>query len=198
MHDVLAHRVSLLSLHAGALEFRPDASAEEVAEAAAVIRATARAALEELRDIIGVLREGADGDAPEPPQPTLVQFPALIDESRAAGMNVHARIDAPDVPAALGRTVYRVVQEGLTNARKHAPGAAVDVRIVTADDRLVVEVVSRRPVGVPVGAPDERLPGAGTGLVGLAERVALAGGELEHGPDAAGDFVLRASLPWAP
>jgi signal transduction histidine kinase len=197
MHDVLAHRVSLLSLHAGALEFRPDASAEEVAEAAAVIRATARAALEELRDIIGVLREGVDGDAPEPPQPTLAQLPALIDESRAAGMSVQARIDARDVPAVLGRTVYRVVQEGLTNARKHAPGAAVDVRIAAADDRLVVEVVSRRPVGVPAGAPGEPLPGAGTGLVGLAERVALAGGALEHGPDAAGDFVLRASLPWA-
>jgi signal transduction histidine kinase len=198
MHDVLAHRVSLLSLHAGALEFRPDASAEEVAEAAGVIRATARAALEELRDIIGVLREGVDGDGPEPPQPTLGRLPALIDESRAAGMTVESRIDAPDVPVALGRTAYRVVQEGLTNARKHAPGAAVDVRIAAADDRLVVEVVSRRPVGVPAGAPGERLPGAGTGLIGLAERVALAGGELEHGSDAAGDFVLRASLPWAP
>jgi signal transduction histidine kinase len=197
MHDVLAHRVSLLSLHAGALEFRPDASPEEVAEAAAVIRASARAALEELRDIIGVLREGADGDAPEPPQPTLAQLPALIDESRAAGTQVQTRIDARDVPDALGRTAYRVVQEGLTNARKHAPGAAVDVRVAVAGDRLVVEVVTRRPVGVPAGAPGERLPGAGTGLVGLAERVALAGGELEHGPDAAGDFVLRASLPWA-
>jgi signal transduction histidine kinase len=201
MHDVLAHRVSLLSLHAGALEFRPDAPTEEVAEAAGVIRATAHAALEELRDIIGVLREGGEQTAPEPPQPTLAQVPALIDESRAAGMHVRARIDAPGaeaLPAALGRTAYRVVQEGLTNARKHAPGAAVDVAIAVDDGRLVVGVVSRRPVGVRAGAAADRLPGAGTGLVGLAERVALAGGELEHGPDAAGDFVLRASLPWAP
>jgi signal transduction histidine kinase len=201
MHDVLAHRVSLLSLHAGALEFRPDAPAEEVADAAGVIRATARAALEELRDIIGVLRDGGEQAAPEPPQPTLAQVPALVDESRAAGMHVRARIEAPDaeaLPAALGRTAYRVVQEGLTNARKHAPGAAVDVAIAVDDGRLVVGVVTRRPVGVRAGAASRPLPGAGTGLVGLAERVALAGGELEHGPDAAGDFVLRARLPWAP
>jgi signal transduction histidine kinase len=201
MHDVLAHRVSLLSLHAGALEFRPDAPADEVAQAAGVIRASAHAALEELRDIIGVLREGGEQTAPEPPQPTLAEVPALIDESRAAGMHVRARIDAPEaevVPAALGRTAYRVVQEGLTNARKHAPGAAVDVAVAVDDGRLVIGVVSRRPVGVRASAGADRLPGAGTGLVGLAERVALAGGELEHGPDAAGDFVLRASLPFTP
>jgi signal transduction histidine kinase len=196
MHDVLAHRVSLLTLHAGALEFRPDATADEVAEAAGVIRASAHAALEELRDIIGVLREGGEAGAPEPPQPTLAQVPALIDESRAAGMHVQARVDTSEVSDVLGRTAYRVVQEGLTNARKHAPGAAVDVTIAIDGERLVVAVVSRRPVGVRAGAHAERLPGAGTGLVGLAERVGLAGGELEHGPDAAGDFVLRATLPW--
>jgi signal transduction histidine kinase len=193
---VLAHRVSLLTLHAGALEFRPDATADEVAEAAGVIRASAHAALEELRDIIGVLRDGGEGSAPEPPQPTLAQVPSLIDESRAAGMHVQARVDTPEVPDVLGRTAYRVVQEGLTNARKHAPGAAVDVTIANDGERLVVAVVSRRPVGVRAGARAERLPGAGTGLIGLAERVGLAGGELEHGPDAAGDFVLRATLPW--
>jgi signal transduction histidine kinase len=198
MHDVLAHRVSLLTLHAGALEFRPDAPPEEVAEAAGVIRATAHAALEELRDIIGVLREGPSEGAPEPPQPTLAQLPALIDESRAAGMDVRARLDAPEVGDALGRTVYRIVQEGLTNARKHAPGAAVDVTVEARDDQLVVEVLSRRPVAVVARAAADRLPGAGTGLVGLAERVALAGGALEHGPDVAGDFVLRATLPWTP
>ena len=98
--------------------------------------------------------------------------------------------------AALGRTAYRIVQEGLTNARKHAPSAAVDVAVTAAGGQLVVEVVSRRPVGVAVAA--EPLPGAGSGLIGLGERVALAGGALEHGPDAAGDFVLRATLPWAP
>jgi signal transduction histidine kinase len=200
MHDVLAHRVSLLSLHAGALEFRPDAPPEEIAEAAGVIRATAHAALEDLRGVVGVLRESAEDGAPEPPQPTLDQLPGLIEESRAAGMRVRARIDAPNgtLPAALGRTAYRVVQEGLTNARKHAPGAAVDVAVSASEaDALVVEVVSRRPVGVAVSSSSGRMPGAGTGLIGLAERVALAGGELQHGPDAAGDFVLRATIPWA-
>jgi signal transduction histidine kinase len=200
MHDVLAHRVSLLSLHAGALEFHPDASAEEVAQAAAVIRASAHAALEELRDVIGVLREGTPGSAPEPPQPTLAEIPALVEESRLAGMRVRWHIDVPGdalLPAALGRAAYRIVQEGLTNARKHAPAAAVEVTITAEPGTaLVVEVVSRRAVGVAASAALV-LPGAGTGLVGLAERVALAGGELEHGPDGAGDFVLRATLPWS-
>jgi signal transduction histidine kinase len=199
MHDVLAHRVSLLSLHAGALEFHPDASAQDVAQAAAVIRASAHAALEELRDVIGVLREGSPGSAPEPPQPTLAEIPALIEESRLAGMRVRWHIDVPGdavLPSTLGRAAYRIVQEGLTNAPKHAPAAAVEVTITAQDGTaLVVEVVSRRAVGVAAtGAL--ALPGAGTGLVGLAERVALAGGELEHGPDGAGDFVLRATLPW--
>jgi signal transduction histidine kinase len=200
MHDVLAHRVSLLSLHAGALEFRPDAPPDEIAEAAGVIRATAHAALEDLRDVVGVLREGSEDDTPEPPQPTLEQIPELVEESRAAGMRVRSSIDTPaaPLPAALGRTAYRVVQEGLTNARKHAPGAAVDVAVSASPAQgMVVEVVSRRPIGVAVSAAGEPLPGAGTGLIGLAERVALAGGELRHGPDADGDFVLRATIPWS-
>jgi signal transduction histidine kinase len=199
MHDVLAHRVSLLSLHAGALEFRPDASPEEIAEAAGVIRGTAHAALEDLRGVVGVLREGAEDGTPEPPQPTLEQIPELVEESRAAGMRVRSNIATAAAPlsAALGRTAYRVVQEGLTNARKHAPGAAVDV-VVSASrvDGMVVEVVSRRPVGVAVAVQGDRLPGAGTGLIGLAERAELAGGELRHGPDDTGDFVLRATIPW--
>jgi signal transduction histidine kinase len=197
MHDVLAHRISLLSVHAGALEFRPDASSEEVAEAAGVIRATAQSALQELREVIGVLRDDGDEPVPQPPQPMLAQIPELVEESRRAGMRVRWRNEVPDpdaIPAALGRTAYRVVQEGLTNARKHAPGAAVEVT-TSADSRpaLVVEVISRRAVG---SAAREPLPGTGTGLVGLAERVALAGGELQYGPEANGDFVLRATLLW--
>ncbi|WP_112731847.1 sensor histidine kinase, partial [Micromonospora noduli] len=124
MHDVLAHRISLLSLHAGALEFRPDAPADEVARAAGVIRGSAHAALQDLREVIGVLRAEDDGagDAPEPPQPTLADLPALIAESRSAGVrvNVSDSVASPgEVPAALGRAAYRIVQEGLTNARKH-------------------------------------------------------------------------------
>jgi signal transduction histidine kinase len=211
MHDVLAHRISLLSVHAGALEFRPDAPPEEIAQAAGVVRAAAHAALQDLRDVIGVLRDD-DGEpggvvdasrATEPPQPTLGAIPALVEESREAGTRVRLRIEAPGsdaMPVALGRTAYRIVQEGLTNARKHAPAAAVDVDVAGGDGTLVVSVVSRRPVGVAAATASanrrDRPPGAGTGLIGLGERVALAGGALEHGPDAAGDFVLRATLPW--
>ena len=192
MHDVLAHRVSLLSLHAGALEFRPDAPPEEIAEAAGVVRASAHSVMEELREVIGVLRDGDEGT--ERPQPTLADIPELVEESRAAGMRVEASIDADAVVgAATGRTAYRIVQEGLTNARKHAPGATVSVTVgARAEGGLAVEVVSRRAVGVPAEPPP---PGTGSGLIGLAERVALAGGEFEHGPRLGGDHVLRATLP---
>jgi signal transduction histidine kinase len=188
MHDVLAHRLSLLSVHAGALEFRPDAPPEEIAAAAGVIRANARDALQELREVIGVLRSDAAGV--EPPQPTLDAIPSLIEESRAAGMKVRASLSAAGGEVLLGRTAYRVVQEGLTNARKHAPAAAVEVT-VAAERELVVEVVSRR------SAQRIESDGAGSGLIGLAERVELVGGALEHGPNPRGDFVLRATLPWA-
>ena len=164
MHDVLAHRISLLSVHAGALEFRPDAPPEEIAEAAGVVRGAAHAALQELRDVIGVLRDEEDGstgagERTEPPQPTLADIPALVQESREAGARVALRIDASElasVPAGLGRTAYRIVQEGLTNARKHAPAAAVDVEITGGDGRLAVqrrEPPSGRRGGAAPGRP---------------------------------------------
>ena len=194
MHDVLAHRLSLLSVHAGALEFNPDAPAEEVAGAARVIRESARAALDELRGVIGVLREDRGESLTQPPQPTLEDLPALVEESRAAGMRIAAQIEPDDAaaPAAVGRTAYRIVQEGLTNARKHAPGAAVTLSVHARDGDLRIEVRSLAPVAV---SPEPALPGAGTGLIGLAERVTLAGGELESGVDPEGAFVLRARLP---
>ena len=154
MHDVLAHRISLLSLHAGALEFRPDAPPDEVARAAGVIRASAHDALEDLRAVIGVLREGADGGDPERPQPTLADLPALIEESRAAGMQVRyeGRAELEAVPVTTGRNAYRIVQEGLTNARKHAQGAAVEVVVEgapghRADDRDPQPAAGRRRRG---------------------------------------------------
>lgn len=197
MHDVLAHRISLLSLHAGALEFRPDAPPEEVARAAGVIRASAHAALQDLREVIGVLRaEPAGAGTPEPPQPTLADVPVLVAESRDAGVRVSVRDEVTDpaaVPVAAGRSAYRIVQEGLTNARKHAPGAVVVVGLAGAPgDGLTVEI--RNPW--PVGAPASAIPGTGTGLVGVAERVSLAGGRLTHGRDPDGDFRLAAWLPW--
>jgi signal transduction histidine kinase len=196
MHDVLAHRISLLSLHAGALEFRPDASPDEVARAAAVIRASAHQALEELRTVIGLLRDGADGEAPQPPQPTLASLPVLLEESRAAGMHLDAevRVDLAAVPDAVGRHALRIVQEALTNARKHASSAPVELRVEGSPGfGLTIEVRNPTPV---LAAGTAGIPGAGTGLVGLAERAALSGGRLEHGVDEHGDFRLRAWLPW--
>jgi signal transduction histidine kinase len=197
MHDVLAHRISLLSLHAGALEIRPDAAPAEVAGAAGVIRASAHQALQDLREVIGVLREepGDDG-APERPQPTLGELTALADESRAAGAKVRldVRIEPAQVPDGTGRTAYRIVQEGLTNARKHAPGTTVCVEVGgEAGAGLVIAIRNPWPVA---GSPAAAIPGTGTGLVGLAERAALAGGRLAHGRTGENEFVLTAWLPW--
>ncbi|MEU8345179.1 Signal transduction histidine kinase [Actinomadura meyerae] len=200
MHDVLAHRLSLLSLHAGALELRPDAPPEEVARAAGVVRESAYRALEDLREVIGVLRTGADRSdgTPERPQPTLADLPDLVDQSRRAGMRVRLdwQTDAPSaVPAGVGRSAYRIVQEGLTNARKHAPGGEVSVTVRAAPgDGVTVEI--RNPYPAETGPAG--IPGAGLGLIGLTERAALAGGRLEHGPTSAGDFRLSAWIPWPP
>jgi len=200
MHDVLAHRLSLLSLHAGALELRPDAAPEEVSRAAGVIRDSAYQALEDLREVIGMLRAHRDDDRsdgrPERPQPTLVDLPDLVDQSRRAGMRVRldCRVDEPAVaPAAVGRSAYRIVQEGLTNARKHARDAEVSVAVTgAAGDGLTVEI--RNPCRADTSAA--AIPGGGSGLIGLTERATLAGGRLEHGPTTTGDFRLWAWLPW--
>ncbi|NUP16323.1 MAG: sensor histidine kinase [Streptomyces sp.] len=194
MHDVLAHRLTLLSVHAGALEFRPDAPREEIARAAGVIRESAHEALQDLREIIGVLRAGEPDDSGRP-QPTLAALEALVTESREAGMKVtlDQRVTDPAaVPASVGRTAYRIVQEGLTNARKHAPGTEVTV-MVTGGPGEGLSVGVRNP------APDgevPHVPGSGQGLIGLTERATLTGGRLEHGPASDGGFEVRAWLPW--
>jgi len=197
MHDVLAHRLSLLATYAGAIEYRPDAPPEQVARAAGVVRAGAHQALDELREVITVLREDdGDGDGAERPQPGLADLPRLVEESRDAGARIQLddRVaDPAALPGAAGRTAYRVVQEGLTNARKHAPGEPVQVVI---DGRpgggLLIEI--RNPV-VNGHAAGPVIGGSGTGLIGLTERVRLAGGELDH-QAADGEFRLSARLPW--
>ncbi|HEX8102724.1 MAG TPA: histidine kinase [Solirubrobacteraceae bacterium] len=196
MHDVLAHRLSLLSLHAGSLEFRPDVPPGEVASAAAVIRESAHQALDDLRAVIGILRDRPAGEAPGPPQPTLADVPGLVEESRAAGMALRAdvAIDGPaGAPDAVGRAAYRIVQEGLTNARKHARGTSVSLLVAGGPGAgLTIEV--RNPL--PIGADAAAIAGAGSGLIGLAERVSLTGGRLEHGRTPAGEHRVHAWLPW--
>jgi signal transduction histidine kinase len=195
MHDVLAHRISLLAVHAGALEFRPGASAEET-RAAGVIRQCAYEAMEDLREVIGVLREGTEAPDQQRPQPTLTDLPALIEESLVAdtAVTLDNRIgDLSTVPARIGRHAYRIVQEALTNARKHAPAAGVLVTVGGSDGaELTVEVRNALSPAVATG----RFPSAGAGLIGLRERVDLVGGRLEHGRTPSGDFRLRAWLPW--
>ena len=198
MHDVLAHRISLVSMHAGALEFRAESVGDEVARSAAVIRTSAHQALQDLREVIGILRTETNDDTPERPQPTLDDVPGLIEESQQAGMHIAVQFSVAEtndgLPLSVGRTAYRIVQEGLTNARKHAPGTAVTVAL---DGRpgpgLTIEIRSRCPISP---RPSPQIPGSGQGLVGLAERTDLAGGRLEHGSLTNGDFQLRAWLPW--
>jgi signal transduction histidine kinase len=199
MHDVLAHRVSMMALQAGGLEVRPDLPPAEIRHTAGLIRSTARQALEELRGIIGVLHEGdgASAGAARAPQPSLPDITRLVEESRRAGMNIELdmRVEAPEAaPAALGRDTYRIVREALTNVSKHARGAAATVAVSGRPGHgLQVTVRNRLPLPQAAEAP---LPGTGMGLAGLAERVTLAGGTLWHGASPEGDFVVSASLRW--
>ena len=147
MHDVVAHRVSLIALHAGGLELRPDVPAEDVRDTAGLIRRTARMAMEDLRGALGVLRTSGDGGAIEAPQPTLADLPRLVEDSRRAGEKVELVLEVPAdawPPEAVGRDAYRVVQEALTNAHKHARGAATSVAVHGAPgDGLAIEVRNR-------------------------------------------------------
>ncbi len=220
MHDVLAHRISLVALHAGALEVARDLPPAQVRESAALLRLTAHQALEELRDVIGVLREEPGQARPSTvPQPTLADIPRLVEETRRSGAKVDfdMQVDgaaAAVAPTQLGRDAYRIVQEALTNVSKHSFGAQARVLVAGAPNRgLHVSVRNATAMGAhdrpeygerPFGfTPSLRspldlpaLPGSGTGLLGLQERVALANGVLVHGPDATGDFVVEADLPW--
>ncbi|WP_162786798.1 sensor histidine kinase [Janibacter anophelis] len=195
MHDVLAHRISLVTMHSGLLTYRPDLPEGERRKAIAAIDTNARAALTDLREVLGVLRD-EDGSGSLRPQHTLRDLPELLDDARAAGTRLtldDGGVDLSSVPESTGRTAYRVVQEGLTNARKHAPGAAVTVTLSGRPGGVLrVEVVNPRAVG-----SQPAVPGSGLGLLGLAERVELAGGEMRHGWDTGDQHRLVVSLPWA-
>jgi signal transduction histidine kinase len=207
MHDVLAHRISLLSVHAGALEFRtaPDSdpthrpvTASEVHNAAIVIRENAYRAVEELRELLDVLREDdtvVTELSTSRPQPKLGDVHMLVEEARKAGQHVEISIDdgaLGAVRASVQRTAFRIVQEGLTNARKHAPHSPVSISITGAAGRLRITVTN--PVALGVTATE--IPGAGAGLAGLSERVRIDGGHLDHGL-AGGVFALAGDLPAA-
>jgi signal transduction histidine kinase len=192
MHDVVGHRVSLMVLHAGAAEMAAE-DPTKVRQLADQMQAAGRQALEELRQLVGLLRTDELVDrAPLTPQPTLADLPHLIEESRLAGMDVtmeprgHVRV----VSETVERTVYRVVQEALTNAGRHAPGGQVRVTLDYGTETLAVSVLSQR--GTRSANP---LPGTGHGLIGLRERAKAAGGHLRADPRLDGSFQVEAVLP---
>lgn len=190
MHDVLAHRISQIAVRAGALHYRTDLGPDEVRDSAEIIRDSAHLALTDLRGVLGLLRDGT-GEPQRVPQPAYDDLVDLVEEARSSGMRVTVDDELRHhVPDGVGRTVYRIVQEGLTNARKHAPAAEVGIEL-TGTPGEGVAVVMRNAVGFERTAT----PGAGLGLVGLMERAELSGGTLEHGREGP-DFVVRAWVPW--
>ncbi|WSD73390.1 histidine kinase [Streptomyces sp. NBC_01591] len=192
MHDVLGHDLSLIALSAGALKLAPGLD-EAHRAAAGEIRARAAASVERLGEVIGLLREEA-GD--EPPQPSGTGIPRLVEEAAAAGLAVGLRVegDAAAMPPSAARAAHRVVQEALTNAAKHAPQARVDVRVTHAAEETTVRVANG-PAPAPARAED--VPGTGRGLIGLDERVRLTGGEFAYGPYGGG-FAVTARIPHTP
>ncbi|MGY0066962.1 sensor histidine kinase [Streptomyces sp. QTS137] len=191
MHDVLAHRISLVAMQAGVLDHRSDLRAEENRMLVRGIAEGSHQALEELRDVLGVLR--ADPGRPEPPQPSLDHIPDLVADARTSGVDITLTTTVTGTPPdAVGRTCYRIVQEGLTNAAKHAPGARVHVVLEgTTGGGLHVSVHNS-----PATTRTARPPASGFGLLGLTERVDLAGGKLDHHPTPGNGYVLTAQLPW--
>jgi signal transduction histidine kinase len=196
MHDVLAHRVSLMVLHAGAVEVSaPD---RPTADSAALIRTIGREALTDLRHVLGVLRSP---EARLDPQPDLADLDRLLRQSRLAGIPVvrHDDGEARLVPDPVQRAAYRVVQEALTNVHKHAGDAATRVTLRYQPQALEVEVrnAPAGPAQRPQAGDPSSLPGSGLGLAGLAERVELLGGRLDAEPCPDGGFVVLARFPVA-
>ena len=192
MHDVVAHRISLIALHAGALAHHMRSDEGEAGDLARAIQTNAQSSLDELRTMLARLRGNAA--PPEPPQPTLSGLDALLADARSAGQQVAAELDGDpaEVPDRVSRHAYRIVQEGLTNARKHAPGSPVALSLETTSDRLRVVVRNRL---ADLAQPDRS--GSGLGLVGIAERIDLVGGDLSHGIEGE-EFILKATLPYTP
>lgn len=190
MHDTVAHQLSLVSLEAASLEVSSDDPG--VADAARSMRSSAHRALEEMRTLIQSLRDGAEDYSGV--APSLGDLAELLDGARERGVDVTATVfvtDADAAPPALTRAVYRVAQEALTNAAKHAPGARVDVS-VRARPGAGMDVVVRNDAGAAGGA----VPGAGVGIPGMRERCEALGGSFDAAPTDDGGFRVRAHLPW--
>lgn len=184
MHDVLAHRISLVSMHAGALAYRDDLTREEVRETAELINSTSHQALNELRQVLGTLRS----DDEVRPQPSYDDIAELLEDDD----RVHCEdLVVEPVPDHIGRTAFRIVQEALTNARRHAAGQPVTL-VMKGGPGDGLSIVSRNPLH-PFPADSE---GSGLGLIGMRERIEIAGGRFHSGIARDGSFELQAWLPW--
>jgi len=187
MHDVVAHELSAIAVRAETAPYRVASLPPEAQRELAEMATTARRALTELQQLLGVLR-AEDQQADRAPQPGVASIAALVEETRAAGTRVDADLADPSVPTALGLTAFRIVQQALANAVQHAPGAPVRVGMWSEEHRLVIEVVN---------GPGDRpgTTGAGVGLRGMRERAELHGGTVTAGPTPDGGFAVRAELP---
>ncbi|GHJ96836.1 hypothetical protein SNE510_63550 [Streptomyces sp. NE5-10] len=194
MHDVLAHRLSLIALHTGVLATKKDTLPAPVVERLGLLRTASSEALTDLRDVLGALRTVDALPTANPPAPVLRDVEEVIEQARAAGQDIDATVegDPGQAPAAHRLAVYRLVQEALTNARKHAPDAPVRVRVAYGPPATLIEVTN--PPGTP--APDIRRVPSGFGLIGLRERVEALGGHLSAGPGGAGAWRLAARIPY--
>jgi signal transduction histidine kinase len=198
LHDVVAHSVSMIAVQAETAPYTMRNLSPEAKKGFAEIAGAAREALEEMRRLLTVLRAEPGAEPEVTPQPRLDRLEELIASHRSAGGA--ARLTVHGTPRPLSTTVelsaYRIVQEALTNARRHAPGSRVEVELNYLGDRLAVQVVNDGRV-VPPTMVDGAAPTAvmGHGLVGMRERATLLGGRFEAGPRPEGGFVVRAELP---
>jgi signal transduction histidine kinase len=189
LHDVIAHSVSVMTVQAGAVRRLLLPEQERERQALETIEHTGREALTEMRRLLGLLREG--GATPEyAPQPSLKALDSLVAKVRESGLPVEVRVDGEprELPAGVDLSAYRLVQEALTNAIKHGRASQAWVDIHWLDDAVQLEVAND---GDGAGTSD----GSGRGLVGMRERVAVMGGELESGPREGGGYLVRARLP---
>jgi signal transduction histidine kinase len=195
LHDVVAHHISMIAVQAEAARLTTPGMPPEGVKRLLAIGVTARTALTEMRRLLGVLREDA-GDAPtRRPQPGLQQLNELLDEARglsAGSTRLIVRGTVAPLDPGIELTAYRIVQEALTNARRHAPGAAVDVEISYGADALRLWVRDNGPGPAPDAAAAAP---AGHGLTGMTERAAMVGGKLAAGPAPFGGFLVEAVLP---
>jgi signal transduction histidine kinase len=200
LHDVVAHRVSLMTVQAGAAKAVAAEDPESALKAMGAVEEAGRQALDELRHLLGILRPETDHDGLGP-QPGLADLPRLVEQTRAAGLDVSVATDGvvAELPARVDLFAYRIVQEALTNVLKHAgPGARTEVRLGTDRRGVVIEVLDDGRGATVLPRPDLNDPGArGHGIVGMRERARLLGGTLDARPRPGGGFSVVAHLPTA-